>query len=561
MTDGPAQTIKEKLDIVEFLRGYLPMTPAGKNLKARCPFHNEKTPSFMISPERQSWHCFGCGLGGDIFAFLMKYENMEFGEALKVLAEKAGVELKRADPREYKVFGLLYELQDAAKDFWKEQLMTAKIAKDYLNERGLTPETIEEFEIGFAPNDQDSLAMHLINKGYDPADITRAGLIGRTERGLQYDRFRGRIMFPIHNHLGKVVGFTGRILPQLDTGELGKYVNSPETPIFNKSKLLYGFWKSKTGIRESGKAYLVEGQMDFLMSYQAGIKNAVATSGTALTPDHILALRKVAEELLVSFDNDDAGFAAGERAIDLAEAGGMQVRIVTLEGVKDPAEAAQKDPKILGEAINKAEPAFKVFFRRYLPWGKVDPLNHAELKNLRILLNKIKSISSPVERDYWLKDLATYTKMSELTLKEEMEKVQTIQAPERFREEEKIIPEKKYSREERISKDLLGAAYSRGDYSLLSDVEDLLPESLKNILKILKSGAKKAADPGEDEFLNLVILEAVNLSDAEIEEMKNALKNGGAKLRRLELTERIKEAEARGDEEALKNAIEELKSL
>ena len=403
--------------------------------------------------------------------------------------------------------------------------------------------------------------MSLINKGYDPADITRAGLIGRTERGLQYDRFRGRIMFPIHNHLGKVVGFTGRILPQLDTGELGKYVNSPETPIFNKSKLLYGFWKSKSAVRESGKAYLVEGQMDFLMSYQAGVKNAVATSGTALTPDHILALRKIAEELLVSFDNDDAGFAAGERAIDLAEAGGMQVRIVSLEGVKDPAEAAQKDPKILGEAIAKAEPAFKVFFRRYLPWGKVDPLNHAELKNLRILLNKIKSISSPVERDYWLKDLATYAKMSESTLKEEMEKVQVVQAPERFREEEKIIPERKYSRGERISKDLLGAAYSRGDYSILNDVEDLLDPSSKKLLKTLKSGAKKAADPEEDAFLNLVILEAADVSDGEIADMKSALKDGSSKTKRLELTERVKEAEAKGDEEALKKAIEELRSL
>ncbi|MDO8504641.1 MAG: DNA primase, partial [Candidatus Liptonbacteria bacterium] len=280
MAGTTVEQIKDKLDVVEVLRGYLQMTPAGKNLKARCPFHNEKTPSFMISPERQSWHCFGCGLGGDIFTFVMKYENLEFGEALKVLAEKAGVELKRLEPREYKVFGLLYELQDAAKDFFKEQLKTAKVAQDYLKSRSLKQEIIDEFELGFAPNDQDSLALFLINKGYDPADVMRAGLIGRTERGLQYDRFRGRIMFPIHNHLGKVVGFTGRILPQLDTGDLGKYVNSPETPIFNKSKLLYGFWKSKPDVRETGKAYLVEGQMDFLMSYQVGVKNAVATSGT-----------------------------------------------------------------------------------------------------------------------------------------------------------------------------------------------------------------------------------------------------------------------------------------
>ena len=196
-----------------------------------------------------------------------------------------------------------------------------------------------------------------------------------------------------------------------------------------------------------------------------------------------------------------------------------------------------------------------------MPWGKVDPLNHAELKNLRILLNKIKSISSPVERDYWLKDLATYAKMSESTLKEEMEKVQVVQTPERFREEEKIIPERKYSRGERISKDLLGAAYSRGDYSILNDVEDLLDPSSKKLLKTLKSGAKKAADPEEDAFLNLVILEAADVSDGEIADMKSALKDGSSKTKRLELTERVKEAEAKGDEEALKKAIEELRSL
>jgi DNA primase len=559
--EGAVSQIKEKLDIVEFLRGYMPLAQAGKNFKGKCPFHNEKTPSFMVSPERQSWHCFGCGLGGDSFAFLMKYENLEFGEALKILAEKTGIELRRVEPREYKVFGLLYELQDAAKDFFKEQLKTAKIAQDYLKTRGLLPETIEEFELGFAPNDNDSLATCLLKKGYDPADVLRAGLIGKSERGTYYDRFRGRIMFPIHNHLGKVVGFTGRILPQLDTGDMGKYVNSPETAIFNKSKLLYGFWKTKPGIRDSGTAFLVEGQMDMLMSYQAGVKNVVATSGTALTPDHILALRKIAQELLVSFDNDEAGFAAGERAVDLAEAGGMQVKVVTLGGVKDPADAAEKDPAGLMKSIGEAEPAFKVFFRRYLPQGKVDVLNISDLKALRLLLNKIKSVASPVEKDYWLKELATHTKQGESSLREEMEKIQPIVVSERFAEEAAKIPEKKYSRWERIGQDLLGAVYEKNNSDFLDDVSQYLDSAAKAALALLKTGERRSKNPEQDAFVDMIILASRAMEEKEIEELKSALKQEFVKMKRNELTARIKEAEVKGDEAGVEKILKDIQLL
>src|SRR3989344_1576897 len=242
---SPVEEIKQKLDIVEFLRGYLTVQPAGKNFKANCPFHKEKTPSFMISPERQSWHCFGCGIGGDVFRFTMRYENVEFGEALRILADKAGIELRRLNPAEYKYTGLLYELNQLAKEFFRKELENSAEAKKYLLERGLKQETINEFEIGWAPNKPEALTFHLLSMNYRPEDMVQAGLSFKTDRGAQIDRFRGRIMFPIHNHLGKVVGFTGRILPQFDNGQTGKYVNSPETPIFNKSKLLYGFWKSK----------------------------------------------------------------------------------------------------------------------------------------------------------------------------------------------------------------------------------------------------------------------------------------------------------------------------
>ncbi len=316
------EEIKERLDIVDFIRSYITLQPAGKNFKALCPFHKEKTPSFIVSPERRTWHCFGaCSEGGDIFKFLMKYENLEFYEALKVLADKAGVELKRISPAEQKQFGVLYDINEAAKDFFRKELEKSSDVLNYLAERGLKRETIEEFELGLAPGGfytetKDNLARYLINLDYDIKDIDRAGLIFKSEQGNYADRFRGRIMFPIHNHFGKVVGFSGRILPQLEKPEIGKYVNSPETLIFNKSRILYGFHKAKETIRQKQSIILVEGQMDFLMIYQEGIKNAVATSGTALTFDHLRTLRRLTDKIILYFDNDEAGLRAAERSID-----------------------------------------------------------------------------------------------------------------------------------------------------------------------------------------------------------------------------------------------------
>ena len=371
MPSSTTELIKSRLDVVQFLRGYLTLNPAGKNFKALCPFHKEKSPSFMVSPDRQSWHCFGCGLGGDVFTFLMKYENIEFGEALRILAEKAGVELRHENPAEYRYTGLLYDLNESAKQFFKRALAAAPVAKEYLKSRGLTPETIETFEIGWAPNEPEALSMQLLNAGSSPQDILQAGLSIKTERGLMLDRFRGRIMFPIHNHVGKVVGFTGRILPQLDRGDTGKYVNSPETPIFQKSKLLYGFWKSKDAIRETKTAVLMEGQMDFLMSWQSGVKNIVASSGTALTADHLVVLHRLADELIINFDSDTAGADAAERAIDLAEASDFSVKIAIVQGFKDAAEAAQADPENVRRTIAAAIPAPEFYFKKYLPDAEI----------------------------------------------------------------------------------------------------------------------------------------------------------------------------------------------
>lgn len=553
--------VKEKLDIVEFLKGYLDLQPAGRNFKARCPFHKEKTPSFMVSPERQSWHCFGCGAGGDIFAFLMRHDNLEFGEALKILADKAGVELRRMSPAEYEHFGLLYDLNDAAKEFFKTQLAHFKLGQEYLAERGLVKETIEEFELGWAPSDPEALNLHFLNLGYRPEDIVRAGLAIKTERGMQLDRFRGRIMFPIHNHLGKVVGFTGRILPSLDKGDMGKYINSPETPIFLKSKLLYGFWKTKNGIREAGSAFLVEGQMDFLMSWQAGVKNAVATSGTALTPDHLTALKRLTDRLIVSFDNDEAGRDAAERAIDLAEKNDYNVKIATLGAFKDPAEAAQKDPENLKGAILEAKAATQIYFERYLPYGRYNFSERENLRNLRLVISKVENIASPVERDFWLKELARYTGLGEAVIREEAAHLPEATARTESKPEEQAVKTEYLPRRELLSRNLISASLALNDFSLVKDSEAYLTEPCLEIWKVVSGGGKSTADPGLDEILNTILLKSETIPIPEIQELKDYLKNEYIKERREQLTQVVKNAEARGDDSELVKALTELKEL
>lgn len=567
MTGSTTELIKEKLDIVDFIRGYINLQPAGKNFKANCPFHKEKTPSFMVSPERKSWHCFGCGAGGDVFGFLMRHENLEFGEALRVLAEKTGVELKRLNPAEHKFAGLLYEINAIAMDFFKKSLQNFAKGKKYLEERGLTQNTIEEFDIGWAPAEAETLSLHLLNLSYAPEDIIRAGLVIRTDRGMLLDRFRGRIMFPIHNHLGKVVGFTGRVLPQYEGEGIGKYVNSPESPIFTKSKILYGFFNSKNVIKETNSAFLVEGQMDFLMCWQAGIKNVVATSGTALTGDHLHLLRRVCDELFLSFDSDEAGSTAMERAIDLAESSDFNVKVVLLSDVKDPAEAVQKDPNILREGIKHACPAAQFYFEKYLPKsGLLDYSRRDELRALRTVLTKLKAIASPVARGFWVSELSRRTGVAEKVLLEEMERIEIRHGDfgkENTGEEDanQTLHLKKYSRRELIGERLLGIAVAKNNFSILDDTREYLAELHKRAFEILKKGDRRSDDTSLDEIINLIILGSKDLSDEEIGQLKSELMKEFIKERKNILTATIKRAEQDGDEAGLTSALEELNKL
>lgn len=567
------EQIKEKLDIAEFIRSYIPIQPAGKNFKALCPFHKEKTPSFIISPERQTWHCFGaCSEGGDIFKFLMKYENLEFHEALKILAEKAGVELRRISPIDQKQFGILYEINEAGKEFFKQNLKSSAEANKYLVHRGLKKETIEEFELGLAPDKWDTLAVHLIKKGYSAADIERAGLIFKNERGSLIDRFRNRIMFPIYNNFGKTIGFSGRILPQFETPETGKYVNSPETLIFNKSKILYGFHKAKNHIREKKKAVAVEGQMDLLMAYQDGVKNIVAVSGTALTVDHLKVLKRLADEIIFFFDNDEAGLKAAERSIDLANQQDFNVKLLVVENYKDPAEIAQKSPGLLLKLLDETKSAMEFYFGRYIQGirnQKSGIRNINEFKNnIRIVLGKIKNLTSAIERAHWLKELSLITEIKEEVLLDELSQLKTPNLPGNALAG--LTPTKQAiasTRRDLIAERLIGLLMANENFlPIINDHIAYLPNDYLMIIESVKNRRRPDEERLSDK-LNLISLHSSMESPLDEEKIKNELnellrqlKTEYFKEKRIELAKLIKKSESAkgaGQEKEISAALEE----
>ncbi|HBW56218.1 MAG: primase protein, partial [Candidatus Azambacteria bacterium GW2011_GWA2_42_62] len=368
------QEIKEKLNIVDVISGYLRLHKAGVNYRALCPFHNEKTPSFMVSPSRQNWHCFGCAEGGDIFSFIQKIEAVEFPEVLKMLAEKAGVVLKYGDPKLRSEKDRIYEICEKAAQFFAASLGNSTIVLKYLGDRGLKNETISEWRLGYAPDSWNSLLLFLTGRGYREQEIEKAGLILSGQR--YHDRFRNRLMFPIFDANGRVVAFSGRIMSDIissktERAESGKYINSPETILFSKSKILYGLDKAKMEIRKNDKVVLVEGQMDTLLPWQDGVKNVVATSGTALTEDHLSILKRLTTNLVLAFDVDEAGSRATKRGVNLANEMGFGVSIVKPFSGKDPADFVKEQPGKFGALVADSRPIMEHYFHQV--FEKFDP--------------------------------------------------------------------------------------------------------------------------------------------------------------------------------------------
>ena len=420
------QEIKEKLNIVDVISGYLRLHKAGVNYRALCPFHNEKTPSFMVSPSRQNWHCFGCAEGGDIFSFIQKIEAVEFPEVLKMLAEKAGVVLKYGDPKLRSEKDRIYEICEKAAQFFAASLGNSTIVLKYLGDRGLKNETISEWRLGYAPDSWNSLLLFLTGRGYREQEIEKAGLILSGQR--YHDRFRNRLMFPIFDANGRVVAFSGRIMSDIissktERAESGKYINSPETILFSKSKILYGLDKAKMEIRKNDKVVLVEGQMDTLLPWQDGVKNVVATSGTALTEDHLSILKRLTTNLVLAFDVDEAGSRATKRGVNLANEMGFGVSIVKPFSGKDPADFVKEQPGKFGALVADSRPIMEHYFHQV--FEKFDPSKIESKKIAAItLLSEIKRLPSAMDRSHWLRELSLQLGIDESDLKEEMGQIE-----------------------------------------------------------------------------------------------------------------------------------------
>ncbi|MEK7653353.1 MAG: DNA primase [Patescibacteria group bacterium] len=410
--------IKSKLDLVDFISEYVKLIPAGANLKARCPFHNEKTPSFMVNRQKQIWRCFGCSEGGDIFTFLMKIENLEFPEALKILAQRAGVVLRRQSPIEESNKNRLIDLCELAAKYWHKVLLESPLAgeaREYLKQRGISDETISDYRLGYAVESWDDLIKFLAKKGFSEREISEAGLAVPKNQGAGfYDRFRARIMFPILNLHGQAVGFGGRTLK---SDEPAKYINTSQTAVYNKSAILYGFYQAKEAVKQNDLCVLVEGYMDVLPSHQIGVKNVVSISGTVLTIDQIRILKRYANNLALALDMDEAGLKAAERSIDLALEEEMDVKVITLPFGKDPGECVQNNPDDWRQAILSARPAMEYYFA--FAWQNFNPASpEGKKKAAKFLLQKISGLGNPVERDYWVRKLAQKLSVSEGILRE-----------------------------------------------------------------------------------------------------------------------------------------------
>ncbi|KAB3538631.1 DNA primase [Alkaliphilus pronyensis] len=398
------EEVKDRNDIVDVISNYITVKTMGSSHKALCPFHREKTPSFIINSEKQIYKCFGCGVGGDVIHFIMKIENLDFIDAVKVLANKANIpidklSISKEDKVQLQKKAQLYEVNKAAAKFFYLNLYKNGLsALDYLKQRGLKSNIIKGFGLGYSLNNWDSLLNYLLKLGYEEKIIYEAGLIvPRKDNSGYYDRFRNRIMFPIFDTRGNVIGFGGRVT---DEG-LPKYLNSPETPIFNKSNTLYGLNIARKNIDE-GKIIIVEGYMDVIALNQHGFKNCVATLGTSLTKGHALLLKKYCQEVITSFDGDEAGVNATIRSLDILKEVGLTPKVSILPNNIDPDDFININGKFeFKEQIEKA--IGLIDYRLYLAKKSYDPsTSEGKIKYVKELASIIKGIKSPVEREVYI---------------------------------------------------------------------------------------------------------------------------------------------------------------
>ncbi len=413
--------IKARLPIEELVGRYCQLQKKGRSYMALCPFHQDKHPSMQVSPEKGIAYCFACQTGGDIFSFYQAIEGVDFPQALRDLAERAGVTLERSgapaikkDEKER-----LRECLEAAAAFYRQQLQSASGPREYLESRGVSSEQIEEFQIGYAPDSFSDTYQELLKRGFSRGEILLAGLGVQKDlkEGKIYDRFRNRVMFPIADSQGRIVGFGGRTLGEDDA----KYINTSESPLYRKSEVLSGLHVAKEAMRAGGSAILVEGYCDVLACHRIGVKNAVAVSGTALTEQHVKILQRSVETVILCLDQDRAGQQAAERAFHLCSAGGLQVRAVRLSA-KDPADAAQEDPGCLREALGGGGTMYVDLVLEECSQGDLASVE-GKLRASQRLLPLLQSLGSSVEREHYVARAAALLGVTETALKDDLQRL------------------------------------------------------------------------------------------------------------------------------------------
>ncbi len=566
--------IKERLGIEDVVSSYIKMERAGANFKARCPFHNEKTPSFFVSPDRDSYYCFGCGAKGDIFTFVEEFEGLDFKGALKLLADKAGVPLdiysnKNEIPKSEK--DKLYEAMEQATKFFESKIHLNKNALQYLLNRGLDLSTIKNFRLGYAKNEWHLLSEHLSQLNFKEEEIEKAGLLKKGEpkeiggRVPIYDRFRGRIMFPLADSSGRVIAFSGRLFPEDDKS--AKYLNSPETSIFKKSAVLYGLDKAKLSIKKHNFAILVEGQMDLLLSHQAGFQNTVATSGTAFSDElergnvvsNLGLLRRLSSNLLIAFDGDAAGVKACLRASKIAMSLGMDVKIASLPQGQDPADVISKQGKDAWRNIVRNSVSVIEFVLQ-----KILETTSTSDRKIGLLIKEevlpfVAILSSQIDQEFFLKKISGKTGIPEGTLKSDLQ-----QAAVQSQSDKKIIEsieqqKKDLAKKDYILRSLIGITFSQKD---LDKKNKILADILKSSNLTEDLIKKNYEDIREDLIYEAEVFYAGGVDmTRDIEELLKNLKEETLKEELARKVQELYSAEEAGDDMKIKEILIQCQKL
>ena len=549
--------IKARISIEDLAGEYLELKRTGRNFKALSPWTNERTPSFIISPDKQIWHDFSSGKGGDIFGFIMEVEGMTFREALEFLARKAGVEIETFDSKRSREISekkeRLRKILQISANFYQHMLVRNKEALNYVfKNRKLSKEIVQEFKIGFAPNTQKMLTNFLLKKGFAMSDIRDAGLLNR----FCGDIFRNRMVIALQDSGGSPVGFTGRIIK--DEPNAPKYLNTPQTLLYDKSSNIFGISQAKNEIRKAGFVVVVEGNMDVISSHQAGVKNVVATAGTAMTVHHLKALGRFSNDVRLCFDSDQAGISATERAISLGQQAGVELSIITLNQsageAKDPDELIQKDLELWKDSISKPQPAIEWIFDQY-----EKRLNIATAVGKKefstIALKLVENLNDPVEKDFYIEQISKRIGVSKTTLLGKFDEKPRPVKPKRRIKIEKT--DEKFVDEYIYEDDLLALAIKEQKLAeMLSELQDdILHDKQRNqILQILKSNDLDLLK-NFDDYVKILLLKADerlgNIKGSATDEMKrliHKIKTQNLQERKVNLQKQLEDAEIQGDE-------------